>query len=129
LLDGLIINAEYSVGGVGDLFPYDTVTIIIIDTTLWVKLTGETILRIHTDQRTGYHYISAIAFAFLSLAYTIAMIFFLIVIHASAVNNTGMKMTTEMIIVLLNALTHAYISSYSSMIAQSNVLLTEPILI
>ena len=86
---------------------------------MWVKLTGETILRIHTNQKTGYHYISAIAYAFLSLGYTIAMIFFLIVIHASTVKDTGMNMTAEMIIVMLNALTHAYISSYSSMIAQS----------
>lgn len=115
----MLVNADYSIGRVGDLFPYDTIAIIILDTVLWVKLTGETILRMHTDQKNGYHHIVDIAYSFLSLGYTVCMIFFFIVIHASTINTTGMKMTPEMIIVLLNALTHAYISSYSSMIAQS----------
>ena len=38
MIDGMIINGEYVLGDIGDLFPYDSVVLMCIDTALYVKL-------------------------------------------------------------------------------------------
>lgn len=117
----MIINAEYSLANVGDIFPYDSVILIIIDTILYIKLTGFIILKIHSDPSSGFHHIPDIVFAFLSMIYTLSIMYLYIILHVNTVSSTGMSVTAPMGWTLFNAITHPFISSYSSMMAQGRI--------
>eukprot|EP00457_Paulinella_chromatophora_P008107 gb/GEZN01008134.1/.p1 GENE.gb/GEZN01008134.1/~~gb/GEZN01008134.1/.p1 ORF type:complete len:406 (+),score=-12.26 gb/GEZN01008134.1/:223-1440(+) len=127
LIDGLIINAEYTLGDIGDIFPYDGVILIVLDVLMYVKMMLFFILKVWTEDYTYAYDIKNIVFSCLSFLYTLFLIFLVVVVHLNEVFVTGMAPTRNFGIALCAALTHFYISSYSSMIAQ-NILFLDKLL-
>jgi hypothetical protein len=121
IIDGLVTNAEYYLGDVGDLFDYDSVVLLAIDTALYIKLFVTIILRVHSDEvgpDTYRYHIKGIFYSVINLCYNVGMIYIFVFVHLAGIDSTGMRMTNNMWIVLLNVLLHSIVSAYTSMMVQ-----------
>jgi len=123
IIDGFCINAEHTIGQNGNVFHYDSIILVLIDSALWYKTVM--IMVLDNDSRDGkYQYdLIAVTLSMLTILYTLLLIYVLIIIQLKNIPKVGMGMTENSYIVLLSMLTHPYVSSYTSMVSSSIVAL------
>eukprot|EP00300_Choanocystis_sp_HF-7_P021272 c20759_g9_i2.p2 GENE.c20759_g9_i2~~c20759_g9_i2.p2 ORF type:complete len:398 (+),score=73.76 c20759_g9_i2:45-1238(+) len=123
LIDGVLLNAEYFLGSVGDVVDYDSVAMTLLDTLLFTKATVFALTDLHSERGRCVYDLIAIAYGMASYAYSMTLVFLFLSIHVDAVSSTGMAVTDSMAVVLVCILTHSYVSAYSSMVRQGIIAL------
>jgi hypothetical protein len=151
IIDGFIINAEWTLDDVGDFIPCtfsrsrrlswmpcpppllanlklvtlpdDSVIMLIIGLLIYIKLMMRLILKTHSVANYSHHFIEGTFHATLSLCYTLMMAFLLVVVHLNNVKITGMALTWNMVVIIFNIIAHPYLASYTSMTRQSIIAL------
>jgi len=118
VIDGMLINAEFYVNDNGEAFNGDGILLCAIDTILWVKLCMKLLLHQYSAKGNPPYQVKEYAYALVIFFYTVLLVFFFIVEHQRVISWSGMTLTTPLEIILINALTHHYVCSYSSMMAQ-----------
>lgn len=122
IIDGMILNAELYVGDDGDAFNGDGIIMLAIDTILWVKLCCTLLLHQYSAKGNPPYQVREFAYALVIFFYSVLLVFFFIVEHARVISVSKMNLTTPLIIILVNVLTHAYVCSYTSMMAQGIIM-------
>lgn len=118
IIDGMLINAEFYIGDSGNAFAGDGIVLLVIDTILWVLLCNKILLKQYSNKNEPPYQIKEFGYALFSFYYTVLLVFLFIVEHKRVINVSRMNLTTPLIIILVNSLTHAYVCAYSSMMAQ-----------
>eukprot|EP01113_Clastostelium_recurvatum_P047467 TRINITY_DN846_c0_g1_i5.p1 TRINITY_DN846_c0_g1~~TRINITY_DN846_c0_g1_i5.p1 ORF type:complete len:453 (-),score=78.73 TRINITY_DN846_c0_g1_i5:127-1485(-) len=120
IIDGMILNAGQVCDQIGfsNIFPGDEIILTTLDTLLWAKLCLRLLLNLYSSGGNPPYDIKGFAYAMITYIYTLLLILLYIFVHLDTIFSTGMIVTTPMIIVLINVLTHQYVSSYTSMMAQ-----------
>jgi len=121
IIDGFLVNAEFFVNDTGDLFDYDSIVLLVLDTILYIKFVIMFTLQLHRAEPVGYwwtYHVLAIMYSLLMFIYNLTVIFLLVLVHLNAIEESGMDVTVDMWLLIFNVVVHQYLSSYSSMVNQ-----------
>eukprot|EP00026_Physarum_polycephalum_P009464 Phypoly_transcript_09589.p1 GENE.Phypoly_transcript_09589~~Phypoly_transcript_09589.p1 ORF type:complete len:411 (+),score=36.61 Phypoly_transcript_09589:145-1377(+) len=122
IIDGMIVNAEFYVGDDGDAFNGDGIVMLVIDLILWIKLCTTLLLHQYSAKGNPPYQVKEFAYALVIFFYSVLLVFFFIVEHQRVISISKMNLTPTLEIILVNALTHAYVCSYTSMMAQGIIM-------
>eukprot|EP01112_Ceratiomyxa_fruticulosa_P009638 TRINITY_DN2522_c0_g1_i2.p1 TRINITY_DN2522_c0_g1~~TRINITY_DN2522_c0_g1_i2.p1 ORF type:complete len:319 (-),score=55.91 TRINITY_DN2522_c0_g1_i2:44-1000(-) len=118
VIDGMLLNAERLTSiGAANFFDGDQIILTIIDTLLWIKLCVRLILNLHSNKGRPPFHIKGFFYDLINFIFTLILLLLYILVHLDTISRTGMAVTPQMAIVLVNALTHTYICAYTSMMA------------
>eukprot|EP01124_Arcella_intermedia_P022866 TRINITY_DN3500_c0_g1_i1.p1 TRINITY_DN3500_c0_g1~~TRINITY_DN3500_c0_g1_i1.p1 ORF type:complete len:414 (+),score=66.88 TRINITY_DN3500_c0_g1_i1:37-1278(+) len=119
VVDGILYNIDYinNNTSAGDLTPYDSLALMILDAILFIKFGVLDTLEAYTH---GYHYkVISIYYAMCEFVYTVVLIFLAIFVSLIDITNTGSTVpTSSFVLVLVVAILHPIISRFTSMCLQ-----------
>jgi len=125
IIDGLMNNAEYYTGNNQNIFVDDGIIMIAIDTLIWLKLVVRLLLHQYSAGGKPPYYLKHFAYALVIHFFSLLLVLLLIFEHLRLIHVIGMNIGSQpvLLILLINALTHSYVCSFSSMMASQIVAL------
>jgi len=125
VIDGMLMNAEYYLSDFGTFFNSDGLIMCAFDCVLWIKLCLRLLLRQYSANGRPPYQIPQFIYAVLIFFYSVWMVFLYICVHQRYITTTGMSISnhSDMLILLINALTHTYVCSYTSMMSPGIIML------
>ena len=121
MIEGMLNNGELFIeGNAQNFFPYDVVILVVIDSLMYLKLNLLYILEIFRPRPFP---IRDVIYSLINAVVTLTLTFLFIVYHASLWQRIGFNLAADplLIIMLISALVHNTIASYTSMLLQGIV--------
>merc|ERR1719197_2007247 len=121
MIEGMINNGEFRIAqDVADLFPYDVVVLVVIDSVLYLKLHLSYVLDIFGPKPYN---IRDVIYAMINVVVTLVFTFLFICYHLAEWNNVQFSLVREplLIVMLIIPLIHNTLASFTSMLLQGIV--------